>query len=429
MGTPFPPPLQLCEDMRRGASVEQKLQQIPLVERAEPQRGIIDYVLIKLAARCNLDCCYCYWFRDPSVYQLPKFISSEVLAGFSSALERHIAVNRLPKFTCSFHGGEPTLFKAGKLRPFLEKLDEIGSRTHCDIRYALTTNGVGLTDEWLDLILDFEFGVTVSIDGPPEIHDRRRLTLIGGPSWEASAKGYLDLCRHGVAPTIIAVCDPESDPVAVLDHLAGDLGIMFCDVLMPDCNHEDAAPHIAPYYIRLFDHWYENYWPKGVHVRILNEFVRSLVGLESRTESIGLAPTRTVCLNTDGMLEPHDVLRIAGSEHVRTGCSILVHELDDIQENPCWRAAETASTQLADECLRCRYKRACGGGHLAQRWSAEAGYRNPSVYCTDLIEIFDHIAHRLEQDVQVSVNGKSVPRREVLAALMRDGFASLVHAE
>ena len=39
----------------------------------------ITQLLIKVAARCNIDCSYCYWFRDAAVYSKPKLMSEEVL--------------------------------------------------------------------------------------------------------------------------------------------------------------------------------------------------------------------------------------------------------------------------------------------------------------------------------------------------------------
>jgi uncharacterized protein len=377
---------------------------------------MINYLLVKLASRCNFDCSYCYWFRDGSVRNLPPLISEPVIQALLTALEQHITEYRLPDFTCSFHGGEPTLFGAKRLRNLLERIDEITIRTKCDIRYALTTNGALIDSEWVDLIKRFEIAVTVSIDGPPDVHDRRRIDVRGAPTWRDSVTGYFALCREGIAPAIIAVCDPEASPVSVLDHLAKDLGVQFCDILVPDCDHTSDVKSIAAFYIGLFDHWYDKYADSNVQVRILNECVRGLLGLQSHTESIGLAPTRTVCLSTSGQLEPHDVLRIAGEARIKTSCNIFSNRIDDIETDPLWLAVREASTNLCDKCKACRYKNACGGGHIAQRWSVDRQYDNPSVYCTDYIKILDHIAGRLKRDLEV--DGGAMGPDTIHAALL-----------
>ena len=43
---------------------------------AEPAM-VFKFILVKLAARCNINCSYCYWFRDKSVYDLPKILPDE----------------------------------------------------------------------------------------------------------------------------------------------------------------------------------------------------------------------------------------------------------------------------------------------------------------------------------------------------------------
>jgi hypothetical protein len=39
----------------------------------------ISQLLVKVAARCNIDCSYCYWFRDAAVHDKPKLMSAGVL--------------------------------------------------------------------------------------------------------------------------------------------------------------------------------------------------------------------------------------------------------------------------------------------------------------------------------------------------------------
>lgn len=369
---------------------------------------MIDYVLLKIASRCNFDCTYCYWFRDPSVRHLPPLMSPNVISAFISALERHIIKNELKEFVCSFHGGEPLLFGHKNLRDFIERLELISMKTNCHIRYALTTNGALIDTKWIKLITDYSISIAISIDGPPEVHDKRRKTIRGLSTWESTVSGYLELCRANIKPSILAVCDPTSDPKNILDHFTEDLGVVFCDFLMPDADHSRPTESIAQFYIQLFDHWYDNYMDKGIEVRILNDFLRGIMGLQTKTDSIGFAPIKTVCLNTSGRLEPHDVLRISGEERVATNCSILTNEISDIELDPLWLSVKEASTLLSKKCQCCRFRNTCGGGHIAQRWSDELHYNNPSVYCYDFIKIFEHIASKISFDIESNMVSKKL---------------------
>jgi uncharacterized protein len=173
---------------------------------------------------------------------------------FLIRLEEHIRTERVTEFVCSFHGGEPLLFGSDRLREFVAAIDKVGQAAGCQMRYALTTNGALIDQSFIDIFLEYRISVTVSIDGPSDVHDRRRVTIKGAPTWQSAVDGYLALCRSGISPSIIAVCDPESDAKAVIDHLAGELGATFCDVLVPDDNHMSIPKSISKYYIELPDY-------------------------------------------------------------------------------------------------------------------------------------------------------------------------------
>ena len=51
----------------------------------------ISQLLVKVASRCNIDCSYCYWFRDAAVYDKPKLMSADVLHRLLQRIEEHVA--------------------------------------------------------------------------------------------------------------------------------------------------------------------------------------------------------------------------------------------------------------------------------------------------------------------------------------------------
>ena len=70
----------------------------------------ISQLLVKVAARCNIDCSYCYWFRDAAVYDKPKLMSADVLHQLLRRIEEHLAGYSLVDFPIVLHGGEPLLW-------------------------------------------------------------------------------------------------------------------------------------------------------------------------------------------------------------------------------------------------------------------------------------------------------------------------------
>ncbi|GHO47953.1 radical SAM protein [Ktedonospora formicarum] len=345
--------------------------------------------LLKLAARCNLNCTYCYWFRDASVYSKPPILTSEAEAAFLARLEEHIQAHDLTGFSLILHGGEPLLFGKVRFVALMDALDAIEQRTGCVIYRSLTTNGVLVDTEWAQLFRLFRVSVTVSIDGPAPVHDRARLDFQGRGSYTRVLQGVAHLREQGLEPGVLAVCDPASDPAETLHHFVDELGFSSFDILIPDATHDDAPTSIAPYYIGLFDLWREHYRQREVTIRYLRSVLNGLQ--EENTDASGYNPVGTLTVLTDGALEPVDVLRIAGYNSTQTKLSVLEHPLQALEDDPCWREAYRASIELPQVCQECAFLKACEGGYLPHRWSRARRFANPSVYCSDLKRIYAHI--------------------------------------
>jgi uncharacterized protein len=353
------------------------------------------FVLVKLASRCNINCTYCYWFRDPEVYNKPPVLTLDAEDQFCARLEHHIRKYELDQFLLVFHGGEPLLFPKYRFRNLQNKLADVERRTGCKIERGVTTNAILIDDEWTDLFKAHDVSVTISLDGPPDINDKQRVDFKGRGTLAATLQGLDHLRAAGIEPGLISVCNPSTDPERIVAYIVEELGILHFDILPPDATHSDNPPPIADYFIRLFDVWFDRYAERGVRVSTLDAMIRGLTGHLSVSDTIGLGPIHTVTLMTDGSLEALDVLRIAGAGSTASNANVRDNALQDVQDDPVWREAFHASMNLAEVCRRCEFLDSCGGGHLAQRWSPQRRFDNPSVYCESWKRIFDHIWQRI----------------------------------
>jgi uncharacterized protein len=353
------------------------------------------FVLVKLASRCNINCTYCYWFRDAEVYKKPAVLTVDAEDAFCQRLEEHIRKFEIDHFMMVFHGGEPLLFPKRRFIALQEKLLEIEERTECSLMRGVTTNAMLIDKEWAQILAEFEVNVSISIDGPADIHDKYRLDFKGRGTHAETIRGLTLLREAGLNPGIICVCNPASDPARILSYVVDELGVDNFDILPPDATHKDNPPPIDDYFIKLFDTWFDHYAQRGVRVSTLDAMIKGLMGSQSLSDTIGLGPVDTVTLMTDGTLEPVDVLRITGDGSTKSESSVLRNPLQDVQNDPRWRAAFDASTTLCKTCRECEYMDACGGGHLSQRWSPERQYDNPSVYCESWKRILGHIWERI----------------------------------
>ncbi|MCB1511496.1 MAG: radical SAM protein [Hyphomicrobiaceae bacterium] len=400
------------ENKSTGLPLEHHIRQFGTAVDQSGDKPVFNFVLVKTASRCNIACTYCYWFRDNEVYNKPAVLTKESEDAFCRRLEEHITAHGLQDFMLVFHGGEPLLFPKYRFIAFQEKLDAIAERTGCEIERGVSTNAILIDAEWAEILKKYNVSVSVSIDGPPDIHDKYRIDFKGLGTHAGTVKGIEALRAVDHHPGIISVCNPSTDPEKLLAYVVDELGVDRFDILPPDATHADNPPPIDEYFIRLFDVWYEKYAARGVRITTLDSMIAGTMGGQSCSDTIGLGPIDTLTLMTDGTLEPLDVLRITGNASTKTDTSVHNHSLQDAQHDPRWLGAYNASLSLCDTCKACEYMDACGAGHLAQRWAPENGYDNPSVYCESWKKIFAHIWERLAPTMVLSLEepGATLPQ-------------------
>lgn len=376
----------------------------------------ISQLLVKVATRCNIDCSYCYWFRDAAVYDKPKLMSDRVLRQLLQRIEQHVTEHSFLEFPIILHGGEPLLWGIGNFHRFAQDCEAISSRTGCAIPIAVTTNGVLIDNEWLDCFESHTISVAISLDGPAHIHDIHRRTFQGTGTHAAAERAARLLVSRDIGVSALAVCNPSYSPKQYVDFFA-ECGIASYDIMIPDATIDEDPPSVAAFYNGLFALWLEaNRSAPTVNIRIISDMITALLGNNSPTEGVGYKPVELCTVMTDGSVEAHDVLRIAGDGYTQTTFNIFEHAIDEVRSEPRWKAARDASINLCEKCRGCRFMNACGGGYLPHRFSRNNGYDNPSVYCDDLYAMFENMESVLDRHLYISKSdGGRVNVREALA--------------
>ena len=250
----------------------------------------ISQLLVKVASRCNIDCSYCYWFRDASVYDKPKLMSDDVLRQLLVRIEEHVAAHALPDFPIVLHGGEPLLWGVENFHRFAKACAEISWRRQCEIPIAVTTNGVLIDDDWLDCLEAHDISVAISLDGPAHIHDAQRRTFQGHGTHAAVEQAARKLVSRDIGVIALAVCNPAHPPNQYAEFFAS-CGISNYDIMIPDATVDESPPSIASFYNGLFDLWLEaNRDERKVSIRIIADMITALLGNNSPTEGVGHKP-------------------------------------------------------------------------------------------------------------------------------------------
>jgi len=365
--------------------------------------------IVKVHSRCDLSCDYCYMYEmaDQSWRDQPRAMSGQTADMTARRIGEHARTHGLREITLILHGGEPLL--AG--RELISRL-VTSTRRHAGpgvtVQAAVQTNGVGLSDAYLDLFDELGVRVGVSVDGYADAHDRHRRFASGRGSYRAVAAGLERLRRFPhLYGGLLCTVDLRNDPVRTYRALV-DLGPPKIDFLLPHGTwlnpppgrtQASASTPYADWLTEIFDYWY----PKPqTRVRLFEEIMHLLLGGASGSEVVGMAPAQMVVIETNGSIEQEDTLKAAYPGATATALHVDRDPLDAALILPQIAARQIGVRALAAQCRACPVRSVCGGGLYAHRYDEATGFLNPSVYCPDLFALIRHIRERVLEDLTAS---------------------------
>jgi uncharacterized protein len=369
-----------------------------------PVTPIHSYVL-KIASRCNLNCSYCFVYNaaDQSWKQQPKKMSLDVVRQIALRVRQHAERYGMDSVSIILHGGEPLLAGRDHLDTIFEEFEQCFADSTVTLGFGMQSNGLLFSPEIGDVLLKHGATIGISLDGPPEINDRYRVTLRGRPSGSALENRLRMLCSEHYRPVFsgfLCVVHVEADPVAILSYLAG-FAPPGLDFILPYDNHDHLPPGKADFedttygqwLIRLFDYWYDN-MPQ-VRVRIFDSLLRIFLGGSPMVESLGLGPVDLIVVETNGDIEAVDSLKAAYDGATKLGYNVFTDDFDAALAHDAIARRQAGADGLCATCQACPVVEFCGGGYLPNRYATANGYDNPSVFCRDLELLIRHVHQRI----------------------------------
>lgn len=363
----------------------------------------LDFVL-KVVSRCNLNCSYCYVYHkgDESWRQRPALMSDETFEAALVRISRYCRRSGQNRVRITFHGGEPFLAGTKRFRRWCQHIYTILSDV-AHVELIVQTNGTLINTEWVDILCEHNVGVGISIDGPPEVHDRFRVDHAGRGSYINMAHGVTLLREAGIPLHLLAVITPGSDGLNVHRHLIS-LGPTSISYLFPDYTHDTVefvhAAHgrtpCADFLIPVFDDWWTN-GSINLRIGLFWSIARLILGGDSDVDLLGNPLLGFLFVETDGAIEGLDVLRQCYPGASTSGLNVLRDDFHRAGEVSLFlRATTFVGVPAPSECDGCEERNTCSGGYLPHRYSAARSFDNPSVWCTDLLALFQHIRMRLQ---------------------------------
>lgn len=177
------------------------------------------------------------------------------------------------------------------------------------LSFSIQTNGVHLSDEWLALIRRWSIGVGVSVDGPAELTDRRRVFADGRGSFGTVMRTLTRLKDAGVSVSLLSVIDERHRGVggAFADWaMSLDLPIKMNPAFSPVGDGasfaEDYFDFLKQVLQRVADSTYEGY---ACFSPIDDWFATALLGKRMSACSLsGACAARMLCLSPEGEIAP-----------------------------------------------------------------------------------------------------------------------------
>lgn len=367
----------------------------------------LDWIVLKIAQRCNLNCSYCYVYNrgDDSWKRRPPIISNEVVNALARRIAEQCVKYSLKRFVIEFHGGEPLLVGKNRLRRIIDAMRALCPSV--ELRIILQTNGTLLDEEWLELFEHNHVSFGISLDGPPELADRHRVFLNGEGSTQRVLENIERLRRAGprfdqLLGGILCVVNPTVNGGDLVRWFVKN-GFHFFEFLLPDGNYANLPPGwkgvepIRRFLLEAFDTWYAM-GKDAPEIRLFETMLLAFMGVKPQLDALGGDLRKLCVVESDGSIGVSDVLRFCQGEYSVDQLNVFSHTLD--ARTDAYRIDELQ--RPCAKCEACPHLKTCGGGYLPHRYDGKS-FANPSIYCEALYALAERMAAAVRADMPSSL--------------------------
>jgi len=163
-------------------------------------RDGLSQLILGVTEKCNFRCNYCVYSdnyehaRMHSDISMSSAIARRCIDYYITLFKEGKRYNPLRKPAIGFYGGEPLL----NFDLIEDCVDYITNnyKEH-NIRYYITTNGSLLDRKRADWLMEHDFGISISLDGPEEEHNRNRVYINGKGTFNRVMKNVSKIMEEG----------------------------------------------------------------------------------------------------------------------------------------------------------------------------------------------------------------------------------------
>ena len=145
-------------------------------------------LILETTNACNFRCRYCIFsglydgFRIHGNDFMSFDVAKKAVDLYYKLFDTYKYLNPLRDPKIGFYGGEP-LLNINLIENVVEYANKLFAKYKENLLYTLTTNG-SLLGKYAEFLLQNNFQIFVSIDGPKEVHDTNRILANGAPTFD-----------------------------------------------------------------------------------------------------------------------------------------------------------------------------------------------------------------------------------------------------
>lgn len=314
---------------------------------------------------CNLACPYCMQGQEKD----NGIISKEKLSSLYAFINKKIKINKtenkeFESLVIRFYGGEPLLQKRA-IADACATTSAMASENNIGIRYDMPTNLTVLDEESIALLKKYNISIQVSIDGPKDLHDKRRYTKKREGTYDTITANLKKLCECGLRENITIRINIDADNITraeeCLMSVAQYAGHVYFGMLAPYSGFNDG---FAPSCINCDE--YSNHMATHLN-RIL---------IQNGYEAPQMFGKQTPCsLNSDNKFFVDDRLDVYKCEILVNNKDFCVGTISDdgsLDYNNNFFHQMNFSPSNFEECISCKLLPMCGSGCPAKAYIANS---------------------------------------------------------
>lgn len=183
-----------------------------------PRETLPLYLNVNVSQECNLKCVYCY--AESGTYGAPSLMTLRTALRAVDFLFECADRQKDERLAFTFFGGEP-LLNPDVLREtaaYIRRREQEAGRA---VEISIITNGTLIDEEMARFLSQHGIRVTISVDGPRQVHDALRPSITGFSSYEAAIRGLEYLKRYGARDigARATITKANLDIAAICGHL------------------------------------------------------------------------------------------------------------------------------------------------------------------------------------------------------------------